>query len=803
MILNWLKIFIYQLRQNLLFSVLNVLGLSIGIAGVVFAILYWNEEHSYNDWNPEKDRVFQVTNDLGNGLIWAHNVAPLGPYLQKTVPEVESICYFQNMYYKENIVYRGKRELFDKVFDAQNTFFSNFPFEFIRGNRRTALTDATCIALSEQAARRIFGQSDALGQQVQYAGRTLTVKGVYRVPGKSSVNPDAVTNLMEKRLNDNKDQWGNFNFGLVVRLKDASQAAAVERKIENIFFENRIKQWAKEEGITPEEFVKKNGMINIKLEPLATARLRSTANAYPENQGNYQFLLIMAGLSVLILVLSIVNYVNLATANAIKRAKEVGVRKIIGATKGHIVWQFLFETTLLTLFAVLLALAIVELSLPYYNDFLGKELLMVGAQFYWQLLCIFAVVIVLAGIFPAIYVANFESLKVLKGNFGRSKSGVWLRNGMLILQFSIASFFIIGSYIVYKQVEFLGNKDLGFEGSQVIDLHFRYQQGEEKFDRYHTIKQELEKIGGVEGVSAGAFGFGTGSNSSSGFNYKGGENIQGKNIAMDFKLLSLMKIKVVEGRELDPRIASDTISSVLINKATQRAMGEKDPVGKEFEWNTAKLKIVGVVDDFHLGSPQEEIPPMVFFHYKTIKWMEGNMDHIFVKINPDNLQQTLAGIEQFWTAKVDTEYPFAYDFVDKKFARTYEQFVKQKNLFSLLNVVVILIALFGLFALASYSIERRMKEIAIRKTLGAETASLLRELSKQYLVFCIIGFIVAFVPTWYVLQMWLEDFAYRIDLSATPFVIGFVALCILTIVIVLTKAYQATRIDVLQYLKYE
>jgi putative ABC transport system permease protein len=232
-------------------------------------------------------------------------------------------------------------------------------------------------------------------------------------------------------------------------------------------------------------------------------------------------------------------------------------------------------------------------------------------------------------------------------------------------------------------------------------------------------------------------------------------------------------------------------------------MGEKKTLGKEIEWNDKKLKIVGVVQDFHVMGPQEEIPPMTFFHYKTISWMEGNMSRIFIRVKPQNMDRTIASIERFWTGKVDTEYPFAYDFVNKNFARTYAQFVKQKNLFSLLNIVVILIALFGLFALASYSIERRMKEIAIRKTLGAETSSLLKELSKQYLVFCIIGFIVAFVPTWYVLQKWLEDFAYRIPISAIPFIIGFVVLCTLTILIVLTKAYQATRIDVLKYLKYE
>lgn len=232
-------------------------------------------------------------------------------------------------------------------------------------------------------------------------------------------------------------------------------------------------------------------------------------------------------------------------------------------------------------------------------------------------------------------------------------------------------------------------------------------------------------------------------------------------------------------------------------------MGEKDPVGKEIEWNGHKLKVVGIVDNFHLYGLQREIPPMVFFHIKTVPWMQSNINRIYVKVDPQHMDQTLADMEKFWTQKVDTEYPFKYDFVNKEFERTYETFVKQRNLFSLLNIVVIAIALFGLFALASYSIERRIKEIAIRRTLGAETGMLLKNLSVQYVVFCIIGFALAAMPAYYLLNKWLEDFAFRISITILPFIIGFIVLLSLTLLIVLSKAYQATRVDILKYLKYE
>jgi putative ABC transport system permease protein len=274
-------------------------------------------------------------------------------------------------------------------------------------------------------------------------------------------------------------------------------------------------------------------------------------------------------------------------------------------------------------------------------------------------------------------------------------------------------------------------------------------------------------------------------------------------MGVDFGMLEMMQIQIKEGRSLSEKFASDTINSMLVNETALKEMGEKNPIGKEVNWNENKFKIIGIVKDFNLFGPQEKVPPMVFFHFKTVDWMLQNANKIHVKVKAENMEETIANIEKFWVKNVDTEYPFEYDFVDKEYARTYEAFVKQKNLFSLLNVIVILIALFGLFSLASFSIQRRMKEIAIRKTLGAETNVLLKELSKQYIIFCVIGFLIALFPVYFLLNLWLENFAFRIDMSILPFIIGFVVLLILTLVVVLSRAYQATRVDILKYLKYE
>lgn len=817
MLKNWTNLFIYHIRNNKLFTFLNVLGLSIGIAGLIFATLYWNDEHSYNEWNPGKDKIYQVQTDLRNGAVWAHSVAGLEAYLKKDFPEIEGYTFMEN-WYEEYVFNSGsKKNLVKKVLSAQKVFFNFFPFEFIYGSAENSLKNEESIVLSEKTARNFFGDDNPVGKTIIVNKKSVFITGVYKIPGNSSVSPDAIVNRIDKSLKNNFDQWGNFNFGLFIKVSNKDHLDRIKLKIAEIYHDNRDRRWSKEQGLSKEETekkIKENG-IKILLEPLTDARLKAKVDGYPEGKGNYQFLLVMFGMSVLILVLSIVNYVNLATANAISRAKEVGVRKILGASKSNIVKQFMFETILMVLFAILLSLVIVELSLPYYNEFLDKSLVIFGNDFYLQLVFIFILIIVLAGIFPAIYVSNFETLKVLKGNFGRSKKGIWLRNGMLILQFSIATFFIVGSYIVYQQVHFISTKDVGFSGNQVLtvflnnsDIYEKEDMGEIKngalqiYKKYELIKQEVSKIRGVEEVNTGAFNFGSDSNSSSGFEYNG-ESIQGQNMAIDFGMLDMMNIKIKQGRNLSPKFASDTINSMLINETALKMMKDKNPIGKKVKWNNYELTIVGIVNDFNLYSPQSKVPPMSFFHFKTIDWMPYNLNRIHIKVNPEHMQQTILDIEKFWVKNIDSDYPFTYDFVDKQYARTYASYVKQRNLFGLLNFIVILIALFGLFALATYSIQRRMKEIAIRKTLGAETNVLLSALSKQYVLFCIIGFLIAVFPIYYLLNKWLENFAYRIEISILPFVIGFFALLILTLVVVLSRAYQATKVDVLKYLKYE
>ncbi|MBE0390312.1 ABC transporter permease [Flavobacterium sp. PL002] len=806
MLHNWIKIFIYHLKQNKLFSFLNVLGLSIGIAGLIFALLYWNDEHSYDAWNPEKENVYLVVNQMDVTTFWASSSAPIGGAVAEENSNVQSYCYISGDYSNDIIRFKNKKVQSDKILSAQKNFFEYFPFEFIEGNVASALPDENSICLSDKIAFQLFGNQKALGKEVVFENKKVLVRGVYKSNKNSSYNPSAVVNFIDFRLKKTEGQWGNYQYVLFVKANPISKTD-IEKTLTQLYHENMTVRYAKRSGISAEEFVKKYGEVKPSLEPLSAIRLHTKTGGLPEGKGSYQLLLIMLGLSVLILVLSIVNYINLATASAIKRAKEVGVRKIIGASRSNIILQFIFETILIALFSILLSLAIVELALPFYNEFLEKSIILIGSQFYLQLITIFIITVVVAGVFPAVYVSSFETLKVLKGNFGRSKSGLWLRNGMLIFQFTVASFFIVGSYIVYQQIEHINTKDFGFKANQIINLNYRNIYGEEisdanRYERYNSIKNKLLNIKGVKKVAGGAFEFGNGAKSTINYHYKD-ISIDGNNIPIDFGMLEMMQIKMVKGRFFNLKFAQDTIGNMLINETAMKMLHEKNPIGKKIDWDGKEMIIVGVVKDFNVDSPTAVIPPLSFFHLKTIPWFMGTLNNIYIEVTPESMTESLADIEKLWLKDVDPDYPFVYDFVDKEYKRSYSSFVKQKNMFSVLNIIVILIALFGLFALASYSIERRMKEIAIRKTLGAETNVLLTALSKQYIFFCVIGFLIALFPIYYSLNKWLENFAYRIDISIYPFIIGFLALLFLTLSVVLSRAYFATKVDVLKYLKYE
>jgi len=803
MLKNWFKIFVNLSVKNKVFTLLTVVGLAIGIAGLILSTLYYKNESSYDQWNNGKNEIYEVLSTLPNGETWGYSQASLAKNIKIKTNKLQHYCYYTPFYMSESVTVNGKNQYCEKILIAQTNFFDFFPFQFVKGSTEQFKKNKNSIALEEGEASRIFGNQNPINQIITLNKEKLLVTGVYRLSEPSSLMPKYVISIDVNGLNEDDNAWGNYNYCLMLKLKNGSDVSEIERVGENILTTNKLAPEAKEKGESLEKYIKENGKFTIKLQSLNDVRLGKNTTGFIEGKGNRLYLQINIGLAALILVLSVINYINLSTAEAMRRAKEVGVRKVLGASKQNIICQFVFETAIITVFAMLLALCLTELTLPFYNNLINKTLSINLVDFWLYLLVIFVTVVLLAGFFPAVYIANFETLKVLKGNFSRSRNGIWIRNCMLVLQFGIATFFIVSGLIVTQQVNHLAAKDLGFKTDQI--LSFKYSRYDvDSYKHYEAFKQDLLKIAGVVDVNVSTADLGYGSGSTSGFSLNNSKfSTQAHNIAFDFGYFKMFGMEIVEGRDLSTNIASDTIENVLLNERTVSDLGGKVPLGTEFKWNGQTMKVVGIVKNFNLTSPQEKVKPMLFMHMKTVDWMQSNINNIQVKIKPENADRTIAALEAFWKAKINPNVPFEYEFVDKKFQQSYATYTKQQTMFKILNILVVVIALFGLFSLASFSMERRYKEIAIRKVLGAETPALLKILTKQYIYLALTGFAIAVVPSYILMQKWLENFAYRIDISVGPYLIAFIVLMVLTLLVVVAKAFAATRINLLRFLKYE
>lgn len=806
MIKNWIKIAFRNFAKNKLATFINVFGLTLGLVGFVLTLLYWNDQNNYDKWNPNKDQIFTLSHGYEKD-VWGTSF----PHIQKakeTISEIEDYMVLNSNYWSENFSVEDQTIYQDKLVNATPNFFQYFPFQFIDGNPKNALSAKNYVAISDEVAMKLFGETNVVGKTVKINQGEFIVNGVYLLNEKSSVMPKAVVPFQGEFDNG----FNNFNYFAYIRLKEGSDLNLVKEKYNKNVLDYRLEMDLKGSGLTLQEYKDKNGTMFPVFMPLTDVHFDLKMPWVPfEPFGNLQLILIMFGLSGLILILSIVNFINLTTAGAIKRAKEIGVRKALGATKTNIIYQFLVETGILTLFALLLTCVAVEILLPYFNEFMNVELRFDSQKMFFSLLAIAIVISLTAGIIPAAYLSNFKAIYVLKGVFARSKKGIFLRNAMLFLQFTIAAFFMIGTLIVYLQIQYLNQQDLGLSKEQVVILGIGSNNGN-AYSKYQRIKTHLEKQPGIIGVNstrptisleAGA--------SSTGMEYNG-KNSDEEVIAQttDFNYPQMMDMKLLKGRFLSSEYASDTINNIVINESLAKNLGiYDDPIDKKLKGGQKKspldYNVVGMVQDYHIGDVQSKIKPAFMYHWKAgEEWMPlYTVSYIQVKFDAGQTKQVMEMLENYWNAEVTTGYPFNYHFMDESFAKSYEQYTKQQQIFFILTGVVIFIALLGLFALSSLLIEQRMKEVAVRKTLGASSNKLIFGLSKQYLFIGSVASLITIPLAYFAVEKWLQDFAYRIQIPVWPFVISVVALLALAFLVVSIKAWRATKIDLVKYLKYE
>nr|WP_321233206.1 ABC transporter permease [uncultured Psychroserpens sp.] len=804
MLKTWFKIFFRNSKKNWLNLVVNILGLTLGLAGLLIVLLYFSDEKSYNKWNPNKDNVYRVANKSRENGIWFSSTSAQAILYKSDIPEVEETVLISPFYRSRVLSLDAKKVYTDKVTFTEPNFFDFFPFEIIEGSTAKFAESRSHIAISKSLAQQIIGNESIIGQLINVDSRECVVACVYEVQGNSHYESE----LLLQFSTPFELHWGNYQNELFCKLNPGADTGEVMTKMNNVIIEKNVKPQLEANGLTLEQARERYGFMESLLENLGTIRLHNLANnAGPGGKGNYQLLLVLLGLSILLIIISCVNFINLSTASASQRAKEVGVKKTLGLSKQTLILQYVFEIVFQGLIALLLAMILVELVLPYFNEFINKDLTIFKPMILTQVILVALATSIFIGVIPALYLSNFKTIEVLKGNFSRSKKGIIARNVMLTLQFLISGFFLIGVLVIYNQMNYMIHEDLGFEKEQTLVVEVFNINDEYK--KYQLTRKVLNNHEAIIDVSASMFVPGEGNVNGTSLSYNDVSFNTGSNL-IDYNYADFAKLNVLKGRALSPEFASDTITAIILNETAAKRLGiYDDPIGKKVRigWQSdeddKQMEVVGMIKDYHFDGFDVKIDPMFLIHWKTFPFASQWIHAMQFKIKPDNTSQTISDIEEFWKQNVDSNYPFSYEFLDKKFADTYDKYEKQQTMFLILSIIVIIISLLGLFALATLTIQQRLKEVAIRKTLGASVKEIILQLVKSFLKIALIASIILLPIAYYFMQNWLDNFVYRIDMPVWPYIVAPIVLLVLVFVVVGVKAFNATKVDLIKYLKFE
>jgi putative ABC transport system permease protein len=779
MIKNYLRVAFRNLWRHKGFSMLNILGLTIGMSACFLIFLYVRFELSYDDFHTKADRIYNVVTDINNPSETLHFgvVAPAMPVAaQRDFPEIEKQVRFNN---GNILVRRGDLKIQeDNMAFADSTFFEIFDFPLLRGDPATALRGPLTVVLSETAAKKYFGTADPMGQHLLVFGdgQPATVTGIMKdMPENTEMKTDMLMSMYNGPGDSSRDKnWGGFGVMCYFLLKPHTNAQVLQKKFP-AFLENHIGKFMKDNNQT----------YTYILEPLKDYYLKST----PGNaRGSLTNIYVFSIVGVFILLIAGINFVNLTTARSTERAREVGIRKVIGAERRQLTGQFLGESVILCLIAFLLSVGVCAALLPSFNFLAGKTIstgIFHHPGYILALLLIGLGIGLLAGIYPALVLSAFQPIIVLKGRFATGARGLLLRKGLVISQFTISIGLIVATLLVADQLNYMRQQELGFSKEQemVIDTH-----GDDHRD---ALKQEIKTLPGVVSTAMSSSTPGTGAMNAYSIlqNQKGEMQICSPDLFfVDFDFIPQYQLKIVAGRAFSQAFGSDTTQSMVLNERAVKMLGyhaPQDAIGRNFDQWGRKGKIIGVVKDFHYEGLQQEIRPL------SLRIEPQGCSELSVKVNASNLKNTVAAIEKTWH-KVIPNRPFSYFFVDEMFDRQYRAEDRFGRLFLYFAVLAILISCLGLLGLASYSTLQRTKEIGVRKVLGASVSGLVGLLSKDFLVLVGIAFVVATPVSYILMKRWLAGFAYRIDIFSAWWIFLLGGLLALTIAL-LTISFQAIR----------
>jgi putative ABC transport system permease protein len=803
MIRSYLKLAFRNILKQKGTSIINVLGLAIGIACSILILLFVAYELSYDRYHEKGDRIYRlaVRASIGDTKIHqTHSSAITFLKLLDDFPEIESGIKFIKVD-EIPVILEGETTYENNVFLSDSTFFDIFTVPLIYGTKEQVLNQPNTMVVTEETARRLFNRTDVIGEVLTvdfsswFGPIDFTITGVSEeMPGPSHFHYNFLLSMVSFPSMINNTGWTANNFTTYLLLNEGASKEDVEARLPEF---TRTYMG----GESFDEWVSKGNYWEYFLQPLHDIHLNSDLNGEFESNGNKTYVYIFAVLGCIILLIACINFMNLSTAKSSLRSREVGLRKVIGSRRTRLVQQFLSESVVLSLISLALALIIVESLMPLYQNFVGRP---IELHYFDNFIVIPSLIVLglvvglISGSYPAFVLSSFKPVTAIKGQSGSSRGGVWLRNILVIIQFSISIFLIVGTITVYRQMRYFQDKELGFKKEQVLVIKNPGVLGtqEAAFKKALLQNSSVVTVAGSNTLPGEGF-------SNWGFGAEGVEESFTLNACIcDHQFLDALQIQLLQGRFFSPDYPSDSAAAVL-NKEAVDLLGWEDPIGKKINnWaeQRGNFTVIGVIEDYHYESLHQEIRPMALFlvggYYKQPQ------SYISVRFNPGHPAETIQFAETVWNSFV-ADKPFEYSFLDQDYESLYLNEKQTRKLFTIFSVLAIFIASLGLYGLASFVADQRTKEIGIRKVMGASVRRIVTRLNLNFTIWVLLANLIAWPAAWYFMNRWLQNFAYRVDLNIWAFLAAALMALFIAYAVISIQSIRAALQNPAESLRYE
>lgn len=789
MIHNYFKIAFRNLLKSKTFSAINVFGLALGMACSLMIMLWIRDERAVDAFHTNKDQLYRIyMREYFSGkvqaVIWTPG--PLAEELKKSVPEIEMTTPFS--WTNQHTFSVGSKIHKQAANWASSDFFKMFSYKLLQGTAEGALRDRGNIAISRKMAGAFFGTPEAaIGKAIRFDNRKeMTVSAVFEDIGANSTLQFDCLMTWDAYVDDNgwaKD-WGSTDPLTFFKLRKDADPAKVQAKMLHLLDKTN------RDGGKPYK-------TQLAMQPFQEYYLNGNIKGDKMDGGRIEYVQLFTFVAVFILLIACINFMNLATARSARRAKEVGVRKVVGAMRSMLAGQFMGEALLIAGLSAVLAVLLVALLLPAFNSLTSKQMALPWSQpsFWGVIVGLLVATGLLAGSYPALFLSSLNPVRILKGALKFDSSSVWVRQGLVVFQFGLSVILIVGMIIIYRQVGFVQSKNLGFDRENLV--YFPIEG--ELFNKFNLLKEQLTQIPGVKQVSHMTATPASNGNGTEGITWPGSDpndQVRFTPVGIGYDFTKTMNLKMAGGRDFSKEFPTDS-SGVLVNETAVKVMGLKEPVGREINWGRSKVRIVGVLKDFHFQSLHNAIRPLIA--YLGAREPQGS---VVIRIQAGKTPETLDAIERI-CRKLNPAVPFTYAFTDQEYARQYQSEQIVGKLAGYFAFLAIFISCLGLFGLATFTAEQRTREIGVRKVLGASVAGIVGLLSKDFLKLVLMAIVLASPVAWYIMKQWLQGFAYQIDIEWWMFALAGVVAVLIAVFTISFQSVKAAMMNPVRSLRSE